>query len=76
VFPGSPSFSSKELYSLSKGSVYGLCHLSMANHSGTHIDYPGHVIKGGKLSHNFPLNWLIGTGVLVKIPDTEPAITK
>jgi arylformamidase len=48
----------------------------MMNHAGTHIDYPGHVVEGGKLSHEFPLEYMMGTGLIIKVPENYHTITK
>jgi arylformamidase len=76
VYPGDPEFKSEDVYSLEKGSQFHLCQMHLGNHTGTHIDYPAHVIKGGKTSSDFPIENLIGSGLIIEVPDTEKSITK
>ncbi|MCD6047067.1 MAG: Arylformamidase [Gammaproteobacteria bacterium] len=66
VFPGDPSFQLEELHSVEHEERYSLCRLHMSNHMGTHIDFPAHVIRGGKTSTHYPLDMLIGPGVIIE----------
>jgi len=68
VFPGDPVFECKTLSSVSAGSTYTLKQYQFGNHTGTHIDFPAHVIQGGKTSADYPLEKLIGTGFIIEIP--------
>ena len=76
VFPGDPEYQSENVCSLDTGSQYNLCHMHFGNHMGTHIDFPAHVIKGGKTSSDFSIENLIGHGLIVEVPDAEKSITK
>ncbi|KTD35040.1 metal-dependent hydrolase [Legionella nautarum] len=76
VYPGDPCFSTEDVLSLESGSQFHLCHMHLGNHTGTHIDYPAHVIQGGKTSTDFPLQALIGSGLIIEVPDKEMSITK
>jgi len=76
VYPGDPEFRSEDVCSLDKGSQFHLCEMHLGNHTGTHIDFPAHVIKGGKTSSHFPIENLIGSGLIIEVPDTERSITK
>jgi arylformamidase len=71
VFPGDPAFRIEQVQSLESGSSYNLCCLHLGNHMGTHIDFPAHVIKGGKTSSDYPINHLIGAGVVIEVPKSE-----
>jgi arylformamidase len=50
--------------------------MHLGNHTGTHIDFPAHVIHGGKTSSDFPVHSLIGPGLIIEVPDQEKSITK
>jgi kynurenine formamidase len=50
--------------------------MQMCNHAGTHIDFPSHVIKDGKTSSDVELGYLIGTGLIVHVPDHFSSISK
>lgn len=76
VYPGDPCFSIEDVASLKSGSQFHLCHMHLGNHTGTHIDFPAHVIHGGKTSTDFPIQALIGSGLIIEVPETEMSITK
>lgn len=76
VYPGDPCFSSEEIVSLTKGDHFQLCHMHLGNHTGTHIDFPAHVIAGGKTSSDFPIQDLIGSALIIEVPEIERSITK
>ncbi len=76
VYPGDPTFKSENVCSLEEGSEFHLCQLHFGNHTGTHIDFPAHVIKGGKTSSDYPIESLIGSGLIIEVPESEKSITK
>lgn len=76
VFPGDPQFKTEAICSLENGSQYHLCHMHLGNHTGTHIDFPAHTEKGGKTSSNFKIDVLIGSGLIIEVPETEKSVTK
>lgn len=76
VFPGDPKYQSEDVCSLDKGSQYHLRHMHFGNHTGTHVDYPSHIEEGGKTSSDFPIESLIGSGLIIEVPDHEKSITK
>lgn len=76
VYPGDPGFSTEEVALLATGSPFQLCYMHMGNHTGTHIDFPAHVIQDGKTSSDFSIQDLIGSGLIIDVPDTEKSITK
>lgn len=71
IFPGDPEFKTEAVESLEKGSTYNLCVMHMGNHMGTHIDFPAHVIRGGKTSSDFPVQSLIGPGIVIEVAAEE-----
>ena len=76
VYPGDPTFSTEDVCSLENGSQFHLCQMHLGNHTGTHIDFPAHVIKGGKTSSDFPIESLIGSGLIIEVPDFQKSITQ
>lgn len=76
VFPGDPQFAIENISSLSSGASYNLCHMHLGNHTGTHIDFPAHVIKGAKTSSDFRIQDLIGSGLIIEVPEELKSITK
>lgn len=76
VFPGDPQYSTENICSIAAGQKFHLCHMHLGNHTGTHIDYPAHTIAGGKTSSDFSLEYLMGPGVIIKVPAEKISITK
>ena len=50
--------------------------MHLGNHAGTHIDFPAHTIKNHKTSSDFPIEFLIGPGIIIQVPSTEKSVTK
>ena len=76
VYPGDPTFKTEDVCSLESGSQFQLCHMHFGNHTGTHMDFPAHVIKGGKTSSDYCIQDLIGSGLIIEVPQAEKSITK
>lgn len=76
AFPGDPLYQNEQVCSLAEGSHFHLSKIHLGNHTGTHIDFPSHVISGGKTSSDFPIEKLIGYGLIIDVPDKETSITK
>ncbi|MBV9576007.1 MAG: cyclase family protein [Gammaproteobacteria bacterium] len=75
-FPGDPQYKAKNISSLEKGSQFHLDEIKLGNHTGTHVDFPSHVIQRGKTSNDFPIHKLIGRGLIIEVPNNESSITK
>ncbi|MGQ3888247.1 cyclase family protein [Legionella sp. CNM-1927-20] len=75
TFPGDPSYEAEEVCSLEKSDSFRLSKVHLGNHIGTHIDFPAHVIKGGKTSNDFLIENLIGYGLIIEVPNTEVSVT-
>jgi len=75
VFPGDPTYKSEDVCALGDESEFHLCQMHLGNHTGTHIDFPAHVIKGGKTSSDYSIDDLIGSGLIIEVPDSEKSIT-
>ncbi|WP_028389658.1 cyclase family protein [Legionella fairfieldensis] len=76
VFPGDPEYKSELVNSLSTGSAFNLCCLHIGNHTGTHIDFPAHVLEGGKSSSDYSIQDFIGSCLIIEVPNQEKSITK
>jgi len=76
TFPGDPCYQAEQVYSLEDGSHFRLNKLFLGNHTGTHIDFPSHVIKDGKTSSDFSIESLIGTGLIIEVPEQDSSVTK
>lgn len=76
IFPGDPKYSMHQICTLDKGDLFNLCNVNFGNHSGTHIDYPAHVLSNGKTSTDYPITSLLGAGIIIDVPETEQSIKK
>jgi arylformamidase len=76
TFPGDPCYQAEQVNSLEEGSHFHLNKLFLGNHTGTHIDFPSHVIKDGKTSSDFPIENLIGSGLIIEVPEEASSVTK
>lgn len=76
VYPGDPSYRMEKVVCLETGSPFNLCHMHLCNHVGTHIDFPAHVLSDGKTSSDYPIDHLIGSGLIIKVPDSSRSITR
>ncbi len=75
-YPGDPKCIIEEINSLEKGAVFALSEIKLGNHAGTHIDFPSHIILGGKNSSDFFISELIGDGIIIEVPINQLSITK
>lgn len=75
VFPGDPKFNKKAVSTLGAESHYGLDQITLCNHAGTHIDFPAHVIPGGKTSSDYQLDDLILDGMVIQVPNDAKSIS-
>jgi arylformamidase len=76
TFPGDPCYRAEQVSSLEEGSHFHLNKLFLGNHTGTHVDFPSHVIKDGKTSSDFPIASLIGSGLIIEVPEQDISVTK
>lgn len=66
VYPGDPKIEIKTLGVFEKDS-YNDHLITMANHVGTHIDAPMHMVSGGKSLDQIPIDNFIGRGRLIEV---------
>src|SRR5512140_3561260 len=80
--PGMPTYPGEEgprlelLKSRAKGDAADVRKLTLALHTGTHVDAPQHFIHGGKTIEALPLDVLVGPCLVVSIagsPDVAAA---
>lgn len=76
IYPGDPTLTIDSVCHINEKNCFGLSKLTMSNHFGTHIDFPSHVIPGGKTSSDYNINDLIGNGIIIEIPIDAKSITK
>lgn len=70
VFPGDPAPDLKRI----DRSDYFITSLCMTSHSGTHIDAPAHIIRGGTTIDKIPLDILVGKAQVADLTAVKGAI--
>lgn len=70
-WPKDPQVEIKRITDIEKGDSYTLSHISVGSHTGTHIDAPLHVFKGGSGIDKIPLNTLCGPALVIEIKNSE-----
>jgi arylformamidase len=68
VWPGDPAPEFSEKASVEKNG-YAVHTMKLSNHTGTHLDAPSHVIRGGMTLDQIPLDTLIGRAVILDFTD-------
>lgn len=66
VWPGDPKPSLKQVVFIQKD-TFNDHKLETVMHIGTHIDAPLHMIEGGRMINEFPIDKFIGRGVLIDV---------
>jgi arylformamidase len=70
AYPGDPPFRRESVAASPAVSA-----LSMSAHAGTHLDFPAHVIPGGKGVADYPPDAFFLPAVVVAVPEDAPAVT-
>lgn len=70
-WPQDPPVKIKQILNVKKGDECNLTHLSMAAHTGTHLDAPYHFRGSGKSIDKMPLTAAIGKARVIEISDKE-----
>ena len=73
-WPGDPAVWIRRTKSLDHGHVVTFSVLSMGSHTGTHMDAPGHFLRGGRGIDRMPLDATIGSARVIAIRNPQ-AIT-
>jgi arylformamidase len=67
VFPGDPKYSRASISRLEDGAEYNLSSIYLGTHSGTHIDAPAHLLRGGRTIDQYPLSRFILPAQVVSV---------
>lgn len=70
VYPGDPKVKIRPLGVFAKD-TYNDHLITMANHVGTHIDAPWHMVDGGKTLDQMPIEQFVGRGVLIRLKNKK-----
>jgi arylformamidase len=74
-WPGSQKFTVSKSHDIKNGDEETNSTISMNLHTGTHIDAPSHFIRDGKTVEQIPLEFMIGSAVVVRVPEEIKEIT-
>jgi arylformamidase len=66
VYPGDPAVRVTVAASFENDGYFNT-RLSLGSHNGTHIDAESHMIPGGRMLHEYPLDRFCGRGVLLDV---------
>ena len=70
-WPEDPPTEIKRVFDINKGDDYSLTHISMAAHTGTHMDAPCHFKKSGASIDKMPVTATIGKARVIEITHSE-----
>jgi arylformamidase len=67
IYPGDPEFGIEPVLLLEKGDGAAVSRITMGDHSGTHLDAPGHQLPGGATLDAVPLSLLMGRALVADL---------
>jgi kynurenine formamidase len=73
VYPGDPAVRISVAADFADAGFFNT-RLSLGSHNGTHIDAEGHMVPGGRMLHDYPLDRFHGRGVLLDVRTGSPAL--
>jgi arylformamidase len=75
VWPGDPKVSLERFNKMEEGAVCNISRMALGVHTGTHMDAPFHFVHGAETMESLPLELLIGSALVVAVPENCMAIT-
>jgi arylformamidase len=70
-WPGDPAVHIERVHDLSRGDAANVSRLELGAHTGTHMDAPAHVVRGGIGIDDMPLDAAIGWARVIPIRDRK-----
>lgn len=67
IYPGDPEVRIEPVLTLEGGDGANVCRISMAGHSGTHLDAPRHMLADGATLDAVPLSLLMGRALVADL---------
>jgi len=67
AYPGDPRVLVEPALTLERGDGANVCRITLAGHSGTHIDAPSHMLAGGATLDAVPLSLLMGRALVADL---------
>lgn len=74
IYPGDRLFTQEWMARLKWGDGYNLSALSLGSHAGTHLDFPAHLLEGGKGLDEYPPERFIMPAEVVCVPGDGPVL--
>lgn len=75
TWPGDPPIELKMISQIEKGDLANVTHLSAPVHMGTHVDAPDHFLNNGKTVEDIPLDYMVGSVLVLEVPSSEVITT-
>lgn len=76
VWPGDVPIVVDRGQKIEEGADANLTHIAMGAHTGTHVDAPWHFVANGSKMEDMPLDVLVGTAVVIELPESVTLITE
>ncbi len=68
AYPGDRPYSREVVSSVESGADYSLSDLAMSAHSGTHLDFPAHLVGGGMTADQYPVEQFLMPALVLDAP--------
>lgn len=75
VWPGHPAVELERINDMAAGAHSNVSRLSLAVHTGTHVDAPVHFLAGGNGVERLALEVLVGPAYVIELPDSINVVT-
>jgi len=70
AYPGDPRVRMEPALMLARGDGANVTRITLADHSGTHLDAPGHMLEGGATLDSIPLSLFLGRALVADLRGT------
>ncbi|MRR34611.1 cyclase family protein [bacterium] len=67
AYPGDPRVLVEPVLTLDRGDGANVCRITLAGHSGTHVDAPSHMLANGATLDSVPLSLLMGRALVADL---------
>jgi arylformamidase len=74
IYPGDRPFSQEWMARLGRGDGYNLSAIALGSHAGTHLDFPAHLLNGGKGQDEYPPRSFIMPAEVVCVNEDGPVL--
>jgi len=74
AYPGDRLYFREWMARLDDGNDYSLSSLALGSHAGTHLDFPSHLLKGGKSQEQYSMKRFILPAEVIAVPGEGPVL--